>query len=197
MRQVKRLVPIMLAAVCAIGGCGRKPKPTPPIAPKTAVSIPLPDWAPKNPSPEFMRAWKVLKPSPPDAFNEFAKSDPAKFALAKRTSRTWAAAYEFFGTLADEQMRRFLSAREIRMPVKSLTVKQRAALDNWFETWRKVMKDNGSVPDDLLVLLFKMGARQDLSNVDVGFTAQNEAHRVHIIFWRGPESSFRIDFANM
>jgi hypothetical protein len=192
------LIALLLFAMFPPAGCGRSTaRTTTPKASKAVTSIPLPEWAPKNPSPEYMRAWKVLKPTPQEAFAEFAKGDPGKAMLLRRVSKTWGAAYEFFGTLTDQQMQRFLSVKEVRMPVKSLTARQRAGLDNWLECWRREMKGNGSVPDDVLVLLLKMGARRDLSNVDVGFTAQNEGHRVHIIFWRGPESSFKTDFANM
>jgi hypothetical protein len=198
MKPGKWLWGVLLVVVAAAGGCGRNAKPTAtPEMPKSTAGVPLPEWAPKNPSPEFLRAARVLKPTPQDAFTEFANSDPAKFALVQRAAKTWSAAYEFFGTLSDGQMQRFLSTKEIRVPVGSLTATQRAALGNWFASWRRAMKDNGPVPDGILVLLLKMGAREDLSNVDVGFTAQNEAHRVHIIFWRGPGSSFKTDFANM
>jgi hypothetical protein len=148
-----------------------------------------------------MRAWQVLKPTPDEAFTRFGEGDPSRLALAKRVSQTWAAAFEFFGTLSDGQMKRFLSTREIRMPVGSLGARQRAALDNWFERWRVVMKSNGTVPEDFLVVLFKMGAREDLSNVDVGFTAKTTGRRVHTIFWvrqpNGKETSVVNDFAYM
>jgi len=162
---------------------------------------PLPEWAPKNPSPEFMRAWRVLKPTPQEEFTKFAEGDFAKLALAKRASQTWPAAFEFFGTLTDEQMKHFFSVRQVRMPVSSLSPGQRAALDNWLERWRSVMKGNGTLPEDFLVVLFKMGAREDLSNVDVGFNAKNEGRRVHTTFWvRQPDGSYSAiqnDFAYM
>lgn len=189
----------VLVAFCMVG-CGRKSaqQPTKPAARKSAV--PLPEWAPKDPSPEFLRAAKVLKPTPEEESAKF-KSDRAALALVERVSRTWAAAYEFFGTLTDDQMQRFFATKQVRMSIKSLSPKQRAALDNWLETWRKEMKGNGSVPDDFLVVLFKMGAKNDLSNVDVGFNAQNTARRVHTIFWvrqpDGHDEAMQNDFAYM
>jgi hypothetical protein len=198
------LAAALLAAPCT-NGCG-----CPPEQMKTAQvdtvhthAITLPSWAPDDPSPEFLRAWAVLKPTPEDEFGRFAEGDPARLALARRASRTWAAAYEFFGTLSDEQMERLFSTRRIRMPVKSLTDKQRAALDNWLSAWRAAWRGNpsSSIPEDFLVGLFKMGAREDLSNVDVGFNAQNEGRRVHVIFWvrqpDGSDASVQNDFAYM
>jgi hypothetical protein len=202
MKLAWRIIAIIgLAAAVACCGCGRRAANPPARPAAQKATVPLPDWAPKNPSPEFMRAWKVLKPTPDDAFAQFAGGDPANLMLAKKASETWAAAYEFFGTLTDEQMRRFFSTKEIRIPIRSLTPAQRAALDNWFERWRVVMKGNGTLPEDWLVLLYKMGARQDLSNVEVGFTAKNEGRRVHtMLLVRQPDGHFegmQNDFAYM
>jgi len=197
MRQVKRLVPIMLAAVCAIGGCGRKPKPTPPIAPKTAVSIPLPDWAPKNPSPEFLRAAKVIKPwggpigergrgvaagrpsteaySPdvPRAQDDVAP-DLAGRAWSEKYHRTLVAAWEFFGTLTGEEIDRFVRTKKVRLLAKDLNPKQRAAMYHYFDVWRETMKGvpvdlRSQFDEDWLVDLYKLGAKQDLSNVEITF----------------------------
>ncbi len=38
---------------------------------------------------------------------------------------------------------------------------------------------------DYLIILYKMGAKEDLSNVRVGFRA-HEGHLVHITFWVTP-----------
>jgi len=174
-----------LLAAPYTNGCG-----CPPEQMKTAQvdtvhtrAITLPSWAPDDPSPEFLRAWAVLKPTPEDEFARFAEGDPARLALARRASRTWAAAYQFFGTLTDEQIERFLSTKQIAIPAKSLTPKQRRALDNWFEVWREVMK--GLDGEDYLLLLYKMGAEEDLSNVRVRFIAHG-SHAVHIAFWVTP-----------
>ena len=197
--RVAAMVGIAVPLTCF--GCAKTEQPPEPTPAKT--SAPLPDWAPENPSPEFLRAWEVLKPTPEEEFGEFAKGDPTRLELARRASCTWAAAYEFFGTLSDEQMERFFSTRRIRMPAKSLTENQRAALDNWLSAWRAAWRGNpsSSIPEDFLVALFKTGAREDLSNVDVGFNAQNEGRRVHVIFWvrqpDGSDASVQNDFAYM
>ena len=203
-------IPSVVCLAVVIGfaatGCGeRTGQPTETGAQPTEVTDmpPLPEWAPEHPSPEFLRAWAVLKPTPEDEFRRFGQGDPAAVELARRASRPWAAAYEFFGTLSDEQMERFFAARRIRMPVKSLTDNQRAALDNWLSVWRAAWRGNASssIPEDFLVMLFKMGAREDLSNVDVGFNAQNEGRRVHVIFWvrqpEGSDATVQNDFAYM
>jgi len=172
--------------VCAVSGCGHraahKPAPTPAV-PK--VAIPLPEWAPQNPSPEFLRAARVLKPIPSDLERQVVKSAPEGEALLARVRQTYPSAWEFFGTLDDRNIERFRETKEIRIPTKLLTQKQRTAFNHWVERWRTAMK--GAPPEfqDYLVLLYKMGARDDLSNVDVGFTAKTAGggHLVHIYFW--------------
>ncbi len=180
-------------------GCGRRAaqeKPT--DRPTQAASVPLPEWAPENPSPEFLRAARVLKPIPPELLVTYAESDQARGALVRRVLRTCPAAYELFGTLSDEQIERFLSAKEIRIPAESLTKRQRAALDNWFDAWRKAMEGASEELTDYLISLYKTGAREDLSNVDVGFWAK-EGRMVHIRFWikrpDGGSSSHITNFA--
>jgi hypothetical protein len=173
-------------------GCGHRPqqKPTnPPPAPETA--FPLPEWAPKNPSPEFLRAARVLKPWPIEELLTSAQGDLAREARLKKMRRIWPAAYEFFGTLTDEQTQHFLSTGTVRIPVKSLSTQQRTALDNWLEAYRKNMAGLGPEKDDFLVRLYRDGAKEDLSNVEVGFsTLTGGGHLVKIRFWigGGPDS---------
>jgi len=185
-----------LAALAPALGCGREAR-----APDSLMTAsqgtraerldlpPLPEWAPENPSPEFLRAARVLKPVPIEEQLGALRGDQAKQALVLRQKRFWPALYEFFGTLSDEQVERFLASREeplkILIPVKSLTTKQRAALDNWFEIYHKVNEGTMSPElkflEDYRVGLYKLGANQDLSNVKVGFVAQG-GHAVHILF---------------
>ncbi len=159
-------------------------------------SPPLPDWAPKDPSPEFLRAANALKPSPPeDTSAEAAASEPGLAAITQRIRSTWPACYEFFGSLSDKQINRFMTTREVRIPIKELTKPQRAALDNWFKIYRGAMKGatpSLPIPTDYLVELYKQGAKENLSNVDVGFatvpfgsssSAPVSTHRVQIWFW--------------
>jgi len=188
--------------VCAASGCGHraahKPAPTPAV-PK--VAVPLPEWTPKNPSPEFLRAARVLKPMPPE--------------LAQNNYPTLPSVWEFFGTLSDDQVQEFMRVKETRfsrrqfsepdikyrkehmgakevgdelvimrrsiiLPVPKLMLKQRKALDRVFAAWAKWQK--GKPMEDLLVTLYKIGAKQDLSNVDVGFDSWG-GHVVSLMFY--------------
>jgi len=163
----------LIAVALALSGCGRRAGLGP-----GAVS--LPEWAPKNPSPEFLRAAKVLKPVPPERMPK-----PLGNLLAPYASIVYPASYEFFGTLRDQQIQEFLAAKEIRIPVNSLTRLQRAALDAWFAAFRDAMKGGPPQFSDYLAILYNMGGKEDFSNVLVGFQAQR-GHFVHIIFWVTP-----------
>jgi hypothetical protein len=178
--------------LCLVFGCGQQhgttDAPSPPgnSAERVKADLPpLPDWAPENPSPEFLRAAKVLKPLPPEVLSGFGDADPATEAVLARFTRTFVPAYELFGTLSDEQIDSFVSQgapKQVRMPVKSLTAAQRAALDRWFEAYREAVKGSPVGSDGYLVGLYKHGARDDLSNVDVGFHADG-SRAVHLYFW--------------
>ena len=181
-------------AVAAMAGCGRQAAEAPESGAETRVTdVPLPEWAPENPSPEFLRAARVLKPLPPEMLGGAAQGEAALEAMLARYTRSFAAAYEFFGTLSDEQIERFLSTKVIRLPVRSLTSAQRAALDNWFDVFRQAMEGGPPELADYLVVLYKEGAAEDLSNVEVGFNAGEDmggGHFVHIHFWvRRPDGS--------
>jgi RNA polymerase sigma factor (sigma-70 family) len=141
-----------------------------------------PSWPPKNPSPEFVRAERLLKPMPPELLERLVRmSPPAMAKVLKRYSDMFPAAYEFFGSLPDERLDRFVSTGEVRMPVTELDLPQRAALEKWFDAVRQMAR--GGPPDwrDYKLVLSRMGAAQDLSNVDVGFTSPKR--QVHIQFW--------------
>jgi len=150
--------------------------------------MPLPEWAPKNPSPEFLRAAKVLEPDLPEFFYSRDKDDLAVKASWARYSRTLPAAWELFGTLSDEQIEAFLTVREVRIPVKDLSHKQRAMLNHYFEVWRKVFKGvsaiNTEFGDDWLVGLYKLGANEDLSNVLLVY--RNQASGIAAMMLRVP-----------
>jgi hypothetical protein len=163
-------------------GCGREAAHTP----TTRTDVPLPEWAAENPSPEFIRAARVLKPIPPEFLGAWGEAaGPAAQATLARFRRTWTAGYEFFGAMTDEQIERFVSTKKVRIPVGSLTPKQRAALDNYFDVWREAMAGTGLGADDLLVALYKDGAREDLSNMGVGFVwgGTEDDPGVNLQFW--------------
>jgi hypothetical protein len=179
-----RLLHVIALILPVAAGCAHHAaqKPTS-VTPSAQATIPLPEWAPKNPSPEFLRAARVLKPIPPE---EIAGSNLTEAMKARYGRLVCGAAYEFFGTLTDEQIHRFLATKEIRIRVRDLTKPQRAALDAWFEAYREFGAGGPPEASDYLIMLYKMGAREDLSNVRVGFQALVGGHAVHIAFWVTP-----------
>jgi len=175
----------LVAAACA-AGCGREVQEALPAAKPQAESVPLPEWAPKNPSPEFLRAAAVIESDPPEFFEKSGEPDAAVRAYWGRFTRWLPTAWELFGTLTDEQIEQFLTAGEARIPVRSLTEKQQAILSRLFDDYRRAMK---GVPEmeDWLVELYKLGAREDLSNVDVLF--RNRAGGLAVLVFRVPQPS--------
>lgn len=175
-------------------GCGRRAAK----APAAAAAAPIAAWAPKNPSPAFLRAAKVLKPLPEDV---------------QEASELLPALFELFGTLTDDQIKTFLQRKQVRQPLKdlsnetrslytqklggsevgdelvydthrvaipfkSLTPPQREAFEKVKAVWTAAFR----TPDqneDLLVRLYKLGAKEDLSNVAVEFYATG--HQVSFI----------------
>jgi len=177
---------LLLAPGCG-GNAGEAPTPD-----STDTSgVPLPEWAPENPSPELLRAAKVLRPLPEEV---------------EPYSPTWPLAWELFGTLSDKQIDSFLRhrqrrqlplerygretidalkdelgaeeigdslvfyTREVLITFGSLSPGQRTIFDRMVEASRNRPPEARPQPD-LLVQLYKIGAREDLSNVAVGFSA--------------------------
>ena len=197
---------LLIAALALAPGCGqRQAQQEPPERPAQTADVPLPEWAPENPSPEFVRAARVLKPTPLETVKSPGRPDAENAARIKGAIIMWLAAYEFFGTLSDEQITRFLQVREmvlppgapggpprsvkgnqIVIPVKQLTDRQRAALDRYFEAVREAYKGQSILETtDTLLTLYKLGAKRDLSNVKVGFDSAQAGggHFVSIIFY--------------
>ena len=173
-------------AALASAGCGHHPAQRPAaVVPTPEAATPLPEWAPRNPSPELLRAARVLKPLPEESLQGMLGKTAEGEAILQRYRGIIPACYEFFGTLDDRQIERFRTTKEIRIPTKSLTPKQRGSLDHWFQSYRAAMKGMRPELEDYLLLIYKMGGKEDLSNVDVGFTARaaGAGHMVHIWFW--------------
>lgn len=61
------------------------------------------------------------------------------------------------------------SRNEVSVPFKSLTPAQRRASERVQAVWSEAMKAEDN--EDLLVRLYKNGAKEDLSNVDIAFMA--------------------------
>jgi hypothetical protein len=88
MKLAWRVVAIVgIAAALASLGCGKEQRPSVPTTVAKA-DVPLPEWAPNNPSPEFMRAARVLKPMPMEFAEERTQGDLARKALAARYHST-------------------------------------------------------------------------------------------------------------
>ena len=175
MRNVtpRLLVPALVVLLVA-PGCGQRAAQEKPAdkAAQTA-DMPLPEWAPENPSPEFLRAARVIKPWPEEFTPARNGTELTRKALHHRYISTLPAAWEFFGTLTDEQIERFLSTKSLRLRFVDLSGRQRAALLRYFDVFRESMKglspEEQEYSEDLLVELYKLGAEEDLSNVEIEF----------------------------
>jgi hypothetical protein len=193
------LLPAMLLPL----GCSRRAAPPAPRAkPADIARRPLPEWAPKHPSPEFLRAWKVLKPMPAEQpiTTNMLKSGYTEAVQKRIRGITWPASYELFGSLADEHLATFLAKKEVCIPYKSLAAKEREALERWFEAEREAGKGGPSESADTRVLLYKWGAKDDFSNLRVGF-GTHDTHVVGVCFWiirpKGKPSQIFWDFAQI
>jgi len=188
---------VVISLVLAPLGCRGRSPGAPPAANRAGTGqASLPGWAPKHPSPEFLRALKVLKPQPLASLRLPGATDAENAIEARQATIMWPAAYEFFGTLSDAQVERFLTSKQLLIPVQSLTPKQRRAFDKWANAWGEWRA--GSYPDaDFLVLLYKMGAKRDLSNVRVGFLAHSHIVGVtaHVTQPDGTTQDVRSEFA--
>jgi len=183
MKVLRFGIVVCVLAVFTVG-CGQKsPTSSGGTGKATKAEVPLPEWAPKDPSPEFVRATRVLKPIPPEIWASAGeKAGPEIKAIVARLPNTYASAWEFFGTLNDEEIERLRSSGSVRVPFRSMTKSQRRILDAYFEVWRKAMAGQEVVWADWLVELYKEGAREDLSNVDAGFRRDSD-RGVNIQFW--------------
>jgi len=183
----------MILVLLLASGCGRRaPQQQVVRSSAQAANVPLPVWAPENPSPEFLRAARVFKTwvNEPDITDE---PELAGRALEIRFRRALVPAWEFFGSLTDEQIERFRSTRDLRIRVKDLTDEQRAALYRFFDVWRKEFKGVSSVntgfSEDWLVDLYKVGAQEDLSNVEVQFLVRASGRVAMLLRSRQPDGS--------
>ncbi|MDH4179293.1 MAG: hypothetical protein OEV33_02190 [Armatimonadota bacterium] len=184
MRNVilRLLVPAVLVLLVA-PGCGQRAAQQEATQP---ADVPLPEWAPENPSPEFLRAARVIKPWPEEFTPASSEAELTRKALHHRYISTLPAAWEFFGTLTDEQIERFLSAKSFRLRFVDLSGRQRTALLSYFDVFRESMKglspEEQGYSEDPLVELYKLGAKEDLSNVEIEFLVR--ASGIVAIFMR-------------
>jgi len=165
-------------------GCGQQAGPA-----VDTEGVVLPEWAPEHPSAAFLRAAKVLKPLPEDMhgdssltvafyemFGTLTDQQIATFLQRKQgklppdaRDDTRALFKEKFG--AKEVGGELVYSRnEVSVPIDSLTPAQREAFSRVKAAWSAEFEAQGE-NEDLLVKLYKMGAKEGLSNVDVAFTA--------------------------
>jgi hypothetical protein len=191
-------------AVVAAPGCARHTAPKPAARPLavTKADTPLPDWAPAEPSPEFLRAAHVLREMGSSVRAPLEvpgrQDDLAAKAFWTHYDRTLTLAWELFGTLDDRQVGQLVSTRQVRLPVKSFTEKQRDLLERYFELWRREMRD---LPEretewgkDWLVDLYKGGAREDLSNVLLTFQVRSHSRVAMILYVVKPDGTLSHPF---
>ena len=163
------MVLIAVAGLLPVG-CARRAAPK--ARPAQAVQRPLPAGAPTHPSPEYLRAAKVLKPIPPEMLLGAKEAVGVPKAVLQRYTQWWPAGWEFFGTLSDEQIERVRKTKFLRVHVRDLTPKQREAFEAFMDAKDKAMAGTGN--PEYRVELYKVGARADLSNVDVGFDVDGD-----------------------
>ena len=163
------------------------------MAEETSEAAALPEWAPEDPSKEFLRGVEVLGfISKEEVLPEGAGAEAEAF-LTAMMEILWPRSFELFGSLTDEQAEKFLAEREIRLPIPSLPPSQKAALDKWLKAADEVIArapeairpaDETLAKGGYLALLREVGAAADLSNVDVGFGQRGRV--VGVYFWIKP-----------
>jgi len=190
---------VVLAAITGGGAAlaAAKLKPAPSAAgKKKPAPLVLPSWAPKNPSKKFLRAARVLKPIPAEA-EPYSPMHLAAWEFFGSLSDKQIAAFQkrqqvslpISGVKPD--VRHFLKenvgAREVGgklvyythdvyVEYKSLSPQQQQLFHNIVKAFAESVTDGDR---DLLVVLYKCGAKKDLSNVEVGFSALG-GHAVHL-----------------
>jgi len=201
---------VLGAAAISLVACGQRNVGTAPrtstepartasaARPEQALQTSLPEWAPEHPSPEFLRAAKFLKAIPPEAQPYSPEYVPCWELFGSLTDQqlteftTWK--YEFRSTrqtskeLVDimarngqgrvEGDRVVMAHRWVRVPMKSFSPRQRQLVDKYSAVYTGT--DQGAGKHDLLVDLYHAGAKQDLANVDLWFTANG--HLVTLMF---------------
>jgi len=172
-------------ALLAVSGCAGPAPQTPPAAPPPDVL--LPDWAPENPSPEFLRAARVIEPQPEEFRPTADTSELTRLALHQRYTRTLVPAWEFFGTLSDDQIDRLIHTKSVDLRYMDLSEKQRSTLLRYFDVHRDAFAglppEEREYGEDPLVELYKAGAFEDLSNVEIEFAIRRASGIVVMWVW--------------
>jgi len=186
MKPIHRWLCVLASLLLLAGGCAPKAQQT--TRPKNVSrQDQIPSWAPEHPSPEFLRAAKLLKAIPPEAQPYSAEYVPCWELFGSLTDKqlaelmTWK--YEFRSTrqISEELLgilvrngqsrvegdRVVIAHRFVSVPIKSFSRRQRQLLDKYIAVYAGYNQPAGK--HDLLVDLYHAGAKQDLSNVDLYF----------------------------
>jgi hypothetical protein len=152
------------------GATDASPSPGDSVERVAADLPPLPDWAPENPSAEFLRAARVLKPAPTDELTRGDLPDEIRIIIVELKRRADPILWELFGSLSDEQIERFRETERVAMSVRDMTPRQLEILNAFLDANKGLEAQvEGQPIPDLRVGLYKAGAHEDLSNVDVRF----------------------------
>jgi hypothetical protein len=184
-----------LVLLVAVGGAGvamaaeeAAPSEKPPEA------TVMPEWAPDDPSDEFLIGLRALAAVPGEQVLKPAEGNAELTAfLTQMMEEVWPPAFEFFGALTEEQRATFFAKNEVRMEMSSVPEAPRATLDRWFAAMDRMLaatpegvwpEEDGPPEGGYLELLRDDGAADDFSNVEVGFGARSGM--VGLYFWIEP-----------
>jgi hypothetical protein len=127
-------------------------------------------------SPEFVPCWEL--------FGSLTDHQLTEFATWRYQVRSTRGIEDILDILVRDGQGRVegdrvvLGMRWVAVPVKSLSPRQRQLLDKYAALYTGYYQDAGK--PDLLVELYHAGAEQDLSNVDLFFSAHG--HLVSLMF---------------
>jgi hypothetical protein len=147
---VNWIFPLLLAGI-VFAGCASAP----------------PNWAPKNPSPEFKRAADRLQENPPPGAEKEIPGPANAFDAGKPDFMP--PAWELFGTLSNGQIAELKQKQALVLPYRQMTEKQKALFNDLLTSWQKAMSAGKSESADLRQELIKLGANGDFSNVEAAF----------------------------
>lgn len=139
----------------AVAGCSKELSDTlkysmpqegspPPSASDRQPLKPAFAWPPKEQSPEFKRAARLME------------AMPMQLALPG-LDRTLVGSWEFVGSLSDAQLKELLAKKQLKFRPSALTLPQRAAIWRWLNA--RGLKDS----QGLRQLLLENGTKRDLS----------------------------------
>jgi hypothetical protein len=177
---------ILILILCVCAGCNNHSTQSATNT-KLPAGVVLPAWAPANPSPQFIRAATTLKPIPDDA-----QGPNPDQALHAKLDQVRIPAWEFFGTLSDQEVSNLKANKELKLPFGTMNSEQQAAFNHFLDVWQNIMKDwpsNVGLKRDLRIALAGKGAKQDLSNVLCKLVVRDSGIVAMMLYVIQPDSS--------